>query len=105
MSRFQFVADHLHTFEVKWLCAVVEVARSSFYAWLAAADGRAARQAADKALAARIRTVHDEDNTYGARGSPLNSTTVHPTVSGSTTSGWPGSCAVPGSPATAAGDG
>lgn len=66
MSRFQFVADHLHTFEVKWLCAVVEVARSSFYAWLAAADGRAARQAADKALAARIRTVHDEDNTYGA---------------------------------------
>ncbi|BCI83706.1 hypothetical protein MTY66_57580 [Mycolicibacterium sp. TY66] len=65
MSRFQFVADHLHTFEVKWLCAVVEVARSSFYAWLAAADGRAARQAADKALAARIRTVHDEDNTYG----------------------------------------
>ncbi len=66
MSRFQFVADHLHAFEVKWLCAVVEVARSSFYAWLAAADGRAARQAADKALEARIRTVHDEDNTYGA---------------------------------------
>ena len=66
MSRFQFVADHLHTFEVKWLCAVVEVARSSFYAWLAAADGRAARQAADEDLAARIRTVHNADNTYGA---------------------------------------
>ena len=43
MSRFQFVADHLHAFEVKWLCAVVEVARSSFYAWLAGADGRSAR--------------------------------------------------------------
>lgn len=42
MSRFQFVADHLHAFEVKWLCAVVEVARSSFYAWLAGAEGRAA---------------------------------------------------------------
>ena len=66
MSRFQFVADHRDAFEVKWLCAVVEIARSSFYAWLAAADGRAARQAADEALAARIRTVHDEDNTYGA---------------------------------------
>ena len=66
MSRFQFVADHLHAFEVKWLCAVVEVARSSFYAWLAGADGRAARQAADKVLAERIRVVHDEDNTYGA---------------------------------------
>lgn len=66
MSRFQFVADHLHTFEVKWLCAVVEVARSSFYAWMAAADGRAARKASDEALEARIRIVHDEDNTYGA---------------------------------------
>ena len=66
MSRFQFVADHLHAFEVKWLCAVVEVARSSFYAWLAGAEGRAARQAADQVLAERIRVVHDEDNTYGA---------------------------------------
>ncbi|WP_122498841.1 IS3 family transposase [Mycobacterium attenuatum] len=66
VSRFQFVADHLHTFEVKWLCAVVEVARSSFYAWMAAADGRAARKASDEALEARIRIVHDEDNTYGA---------------------------------------
>jgi transposase InsO family protein len=66
VSRFQFVADHLHAFEVKWLCAVVEVARSSFYAWLAGAEGRAARQAADQVLAERIRMVHDEDNTYGA---------------------------------------
>ena len=66
MSRFQFVADHSDAFEVKWLCAVVEVARSSFYAWLAAAGPRAARQAADEALAARIRTVHDDDSTYGA---------------------------------------
>ena len=51
MSRFQFVADHRDTFEVKWLCAVVEIARSSFYAWLAAADTRAAKTAADEALA------------------------------------------------------
>ncbi|BBZ63394.1 hypothetical protein MMON_46950 [Mycolicibacterium monacense] len=90
MSRFQFVADHLHAFEVKWLCAVVEVARSSFYAWLAGADGRAARRAADEALAERIRAVHDEDNTYGRRGSPPSSTTVRPRGSGSTTSGWLG---------------
>ena len=66
MSRFQFVADHSDTYPVKWLCAVVEIARSSFYAWLAGADGRAARAAADQVLAAQIRTVHDEDNTYGA---------------------------------------
>jgi HTH-like domain len=58
VSRFQFVADHRDTFEVKWLCAVVEVARSSFYAWLAAADTRAAKTAADEALQARIGTVH-----------------------------------------------
>ncbi|KQH78578.1 integrase [Mycobacterium gordonae] len=66
MSRFQFVADHLDTYPVKWLCAIVEIARSSFYAWLAGADGRAGREAADQALAARIRTVHEVDNTYGA---------------------------------------
>lgn len=66
MSRFQFVADHLHAFEVKWLCAVMSIARSSFYAWLAGAEGRAARQAADQELAERIRVVHAQDNTYGA---------------------------------------
>jgi len=66
VSRFQFVADHRDAFEVKWLCAVMEIARSSFYAWLTGADGRAARQAADEALVERIRVVHDADNTYGA---------------------------------------
>jgi transposase InsO family protein len=66
VSRFQFVADHRHAFEVKWLCAVMDIARSSFYAWLAAAEGRAARQAADQALAERIRTVHTADTAYGA---------------------------------------
>ena len=48
MSRFQFVADHRDTFEVKWLCEVVDIARSSFYAWLGAADHRAAKAAADE---------------------------------------------------------
>lgn len=66
MSRLQFVADHRDAFEVKWLCAVVEIARSSFYAWLASADGRAARAAADEALGDRIRIVHAQDSTYGA---------------------------------------
>ncbi len=66
MSRFQFVADHRDTFEVKWPCKVVEIARSSFYAWRAAADTRAAKIAADEALEVRIRVVHAEDNTCGA---------------------------------------
>jgi len=41
VSRFQFVADHRDTFEVKRLCQGVEVGRSSFYAWIAGADARA----------------------------------------------------------------
>jgi transposase InsO family protein len=66
VSRFQFVADHRNAFEVKWLCTVMEIGRSSFYAWYAAAENRAARVAADQALQSRIRAVHDEDNAYGA---------------------------------------
>lgn len=66
MTRFQFVADHRHAFEVKRLCEAVGVRRSSFYAWLAAAPGRAARAEDDARLAERIRTIHDADNTVGA---------------------------------------
>ena len=66
MSRFQFVADHRDAFEVKWLCAVVEIARSSFYAWWPPPITGPPRAAADEELAERIRVVHDEDNTYGA---------------------------------------
>lgn len=70
MNRFQFVEDHKDAYGVKRLCEVVEVARSSFYAWLAAAPGRVARAAADTALAARIRVLQDPaqggDRAYGA---------------------------------------
>ena len=66
MSRFQFVADHQDTFEVKRLCQIVEINRSSFYAWQNAASTRAERAAADAELVARIRAVHDDDNTCGA---------------------------------------
>ena len=66
MSRFQFVADHQDTFEVKRLCKSVQVGRSSFYAWLAGAQARAQRRADDDALAERIRQVHQGDRTYGA---------------------------------------
>ena len=70
MNRFQFVADHLHTYMVKRLCQAVEVSRSSFYAWYAAAPARAERAAADAELAERIRIVQDPeaggDPAYGA---------------------------------------
>ncbi|WP_370512291.1 IS3 family transposase [Skermania sp. ID1734] len=66
VTRFQFVESHRNTFEVKRLCEAVEVCRSSFYAWVDAADARAERQAADDALAERIRMIHKADNTMGA---------------------------------------
>ena len=65
MNRFQFVADHRHAYEVKRLCEIVQVARSSFYAWLAAAPGRTARADADAALTERIRAIHDTDTAQG----------------------------------------
>ena len=66
MTRFQFVADHRDAFEVKRLCQLVEIERSSYYAWEQAQTGREARAASDAALAATIRAIHAEDNTLGA---------------------------------------
>lgn len=66
MSRFQFVADHCATHEVKRLCDPVEVERSSYYAWRAAAGARGQRVASDAALAERIGAIHAQDTTYGA---------------------------------------
>ena len=70
MNRFQFVEDHKHVWSVKRLCQVIGVARSSFYAWLLAAAGRASRAESDKLLAARIQVVQDPkqggDRAYGA---------------------------------------
>ena len=66
MTRFQFVADHSDTYQVKRLCELVELERSSYYAWKSAEPARAARVEADVQLAERIRAIHAEDNTYGA---------------------------------------
>ena len=66
MSRFQFVADNSATFEVKRLCELLEIERSSYYAWKVGAPARAARAAGDLGLAQRIRAVHAEDSTQGA---------------------------------------
>lgn len=69
MNRFQFVDDHKDAWGVKRLCEVIGIARSSFYAWVAAAPGRRARAAADAELAARIRPLQDPkqggDRAYG----------------------------------------
>ncbi|MEV6289412.1 IS3 family transposase [Streptomyces sp. NPDC051896] len=68
MSRFQFVDDHRDTDEVKQLCAVLDLNRSSYYKWRAGRQARAARLREDRLLAARIREVHGESG--GAYGSP-----------------------------------
>ncbi|QEU76629.1 IS3 family transposase [Streptomyces nitrosporeus] len=66
VNRFQFVADHQRRYGVKRLCTILGIARSSFCYWRRTAACRAARQAADAHLAARIRAVHREsDGTYG----------------------------------------
>lgn len=59
VSRFQFVADHQDAFEVKRLCEVIEIARSSYYAWVAATPARAERAAADAVLAEKIRVIQE----------------------------------------------
>ncbi|MEV6790156.1 IS3 family transposase [Micrococcus luteus] len=70
VNRFQFVVDHTDAYGVKRLCEVIEIARSSFYAWLDAAGRRAAKAAEDAALADRIRVLQDPaqggDRAYGA---------------------------------------
>lgn len=68
MTRFQFVHDHRNTYEVKRLCHVLDVNRSSYYKWCAGAEARAARQRDDQLLAEEIRRIHGESG--GAYGSP-----------------------------------
>ncbi|MFD8016179.1 IS3 family transposase [Streptomyces sp. NPDC058955] len=66
-SRFQFVDDHRDTHEVKRLCEVLEVNRSSYYKWVAGAEARAARRREDRLLAEKIREIHGESRgTYGS---------------------------------------
>ncbi|MDN5806527.1 MAG: IS3 family transposase [Brevibacterium sp.] len=66
--RFQFVDDYRGTYEVKRMCAVLGIQRSSYYKWRATQSARVARQAADEALVERIRDHHEEwDHTYGYR--------------------------------------
>ena len=51
MSRFQFIDDHRNTYPVKWLCHVLDVARSSYYAWVEGAPKRVARVMRERCFA------------------------------------------------------
>jgi transposase InsO family protein len=75
VSRFQFVHDHRDTYEVKRLCQVLGLNRSSYYKWLTGADARAARRRDDRLLAEKIRQVHAASG--GAYGSPRVTAELH----------------------------
>jgi hypothetical protein len=66
VTRFQFVADHRHAIELERLCQSVEVSRSWFYAWEAAAAARATAPRPTGEPTERIRAVHAADRAYGA---------------------------------------
>ncbi|MFD5415633.1 IS3 family transposase [Streptomyces nojiriensis] len=69
VTRCQFVEDHQRRHGVKRHCDILGLSRSSFCYWRRTTTARAARQAAEAGLAARIRKVHQEsDGTYGAPG-------------------------------------
>jgi transposase InsO family protein len=64
--RWDFISAHAGEFGVQRLCRVLRVSRSGYYRWIAGTDARAARQAADDALAAEIRGIHTgSGETYG----------------------------------------
>lgn len=63
-----FIEAEKTTHGVALLCRILGVARSSFYAWLAARPAAAARQADEDALAAEIRQIHTASR--GAYGAP-----------------------------------
>ncbi len=65
-DTYAFIEAEKTTHGVAFLCRLLKVARSSFYAWLAATKTRAARAAADEALVHEIAVIHVASRqTYG----------------------------------------
>ena len=72
MNRFRFVEEHQAGYPVKWLCELVEVSRSGFYAW----QGRvpSPRASADAELLVEVRAIHERlAAPTGRRGSRASS--------------------------------
>lgn len=64
MIRFRFVQDNQADLSISRMCALVEVPRSSFYAWVN--HSPSARDLADEALLETIRGIYRRSrNTYG----------------------------------------
>ena len=68
MNRFRFVDDNRGLYEVKRLCEVLKINRSSYYKWKSAAPARRRRVLDDAVLGARIKAVFTAENgCYGAK--------------------------------------
>lgn len=67
MNRFRFVDDHRGLYEVKRLCEVLKINRSSYYKWKSA-PARRRRLVDDAVMGARIKAVFTAENgCYGAK--------------------------------------
>jgi putative transposase len=55
---YRFIHAEKACYPIALLCAVLKVARSSYYAWLAGEEARARRRRADDALACEIAVIH-----------------------------------------------
>ena len=68
VNRFRFVDDNRGLYEVKRLCEVLKINRSSYYKWKSAAPARRRRVLDDAVLGARIKAVFTAENgCYGAK--------------------------------------
>lgn len=66
-AAWDFVSAHAEVFGIKRICRVLEVARSGYHRWIAGAEARAGRQAAEDVLVEEIREIHAEHRgNYGA---------------------------------------
>ncbi|MBE1605523.1 IS3 family transposase [Actinopolymorpha pittospori] len=74
MIRFRFVEDHHDAWGVKRICRVLEISRSSFYAWRAGRPAAEARAREEDVLAGEIAEIHRDS--MGAYGVPR----VHATL-------------------------
>ncbi|MFJ9761978.1 IS3 family transposase [Streptomyces sp. NPDC101149] len=65
-DTYAFIEAEKAVHGVAFPCRLLEVARSSFYAWLSARKTRAARRASDEALTHEITVIHlASRGTYG----------------------------------------
>jgi hypothetical protein len=97
---YRFIDSQRTDFDVKTLCRVCEVSRSSYYDWAAAQSaGRDGTTVEEAYLANRIYDIWK--GARGRYGVPRVTAQLWREGSGSITSGWPASCAWSASRASA----